>query len=233
MIRLGILGGVSPVATGYLYREILMRTYAISGQYLETICYSIPLSSDLEKAMINCSYSSEDSREMGALLKKGIQILKGMDVDDIVLPCNTLGAFFTEDAVGNCTSPVDKVVARIASQGFDRVGLLATNTTLSLGTYQRALAAHNIECVVEPEFDGAITSLIHNSLRKPHSPSLQLIQDITERWSSQVQAIVLACTDLHGLADPLEDRGFSVFNSLEILIEDIIAQYEKEGVTRV
>ncbi len=147
----GILGGMGPAATADLYAKIIAATPAARDQdHLHLVIWADPTVPDRTEALLD---GGEDPTPW---LLNGARKLADMGASFIAVPCNTAHAFLPRIAP---EVPVpflhmmEEVAATVEIQFplVERVGLLATTGTVSIGLYQEAFARHHIEVAVPDE----------------------------------------------------------------------------------
>ncbi len=198
---LGVIGGVGPAATAHLYlavvQEYRKRNY---WDYPPILIDSLPLSASLEMTFIMHRTSEAALSEMRLILAKSVSRLHAAGADCIVLPCNTLHNL-VEPLVSErglqLLHIVKETVARAVGFQFERIGLIASNSTRYLGLYEHALDADGL--IVYPSHhdqnvvNRAILQLIDNPTS---SSSIEAVAQVIERLSPSVDCVILGCTDL-------------------------------------
>lgn len=197
--RLGILGGMGPLATADFYAKLTRLTLAQSDQeHLSTVIASLPQIPDRTAAILG------SGRSPLWAMKEALRVLECAQVERVAIPCNT--AHFWFDALQSSTHLpllhiVDAVAAALASRGLgpgSAVGLLATDGTLKAEIYQRRLYQLGYACVVptpprQQSVMDAVRSVKAGRLDAAAAPLRTAASDLREAGCA---AIVLACTEL-------------------------------------
>ncbi|MEL4202236.1 aspartate racemase [Plesiomonas shigelloides] len=144
--RLGILGGMGPLATVDFMRKIIQSTPAGQDQaHIPMVVANVPQIPDRTQAILD---AAEDP--FPALLQL-LRQLEQAGATLFVIPCNTAHFWFkrlTYYSRIEAISIIDCVVGAIRRRGLRRVGLLATTATVRGGLYQQELRPLGIECVL-------------------------------------------------------------------------------------
>lgn len=218
--RLGVIGGVGPIATADLYRLLVARyRQATGGTYPDVFIHSIPLSAGLETGFITGTADDGHRAEITALLAAALDLFEGAGVRNVVLPCNTLHAYLPGLLRGRSLGWIDMVAAvhhRLAADGRRRVLLLGTASTVTSDLYRStarvefarppAAAQSEVESLVLSCLDGDLSGVPAARLRR------------LAACAGPVDAVLLACTDLHLLRDRAE-FGVPVVDSLSCLAD--------------
>ncbi|MFF7242623.1 aspartate/glutamate racemase family protein [Embleya sp. NPDC008237] len=136
--RLGILGGMGPLATAHFYRCLIESTPAHSDQdHLPVAIWADPSVPDRTRALLGRGPSP-----VPAMLA-GLRWLEQAEVTCVAIPCNTAHAYVRE--LGEHTDVVilDMITAALRSchtvrPDVRRVGVLATRGTRAARLYEQA-----------------------------------------------------------------------------------------------
>src|SRR3989338_5962358 len=141
--RIGIIGGMGPLAGVLLQRLIIEATPATKDQdHIQVVCFTNPKIPDRTLSL---------QKDGGASFLKGLiesgKLLADSGVDMIAIPCNTAHAK-AEALQKYLSCPVINMIslsAEYIARNFPevkRIGILATDGTLATELYQEALAEH-------------------------------------------------------------------------------------------
>ena len=197
--RLGILGGMGPLATVDIMRKLLAATAADSDQeQIPVVAWNVPQIPDRQKALAGQGESPL------AAMRQGVRALNTLGVSHIVIPCNTahhwhsdLSAVSLAPILHLIELTVDAIKALPAVP--PSVGVIATHGTLATQLYQQRLNALGIS-VVEPT-DDELTALFvpgcyavkQGQLEKGGSLLAALAERLVARGAAH---LVLACTEV-------------------------------------
>lgn len=218
---LGIIGGVGPLASAYLYEMITEKTKANTDQdHIDIILLSHASMPDRTKYILKQSTDNpyphllndcKKLEEMGALM--------------ISIPCNT-ACYFYDDLKKNINIPISNLIENTAKylreHNYKKVAILATAGTISSNLYQKELNKYNIEYTL-PDQD-LVTTVIYDYVKCGKTVPIDLINKIISNLD--VQAFILGCTELSILKGKLNlDNRF--IDPLEIETENILKFYNK------
>ena len=220
--RLGIIGGLGPVASSELYLRVVRGALArTGGQYPDVVMHSIPVHTDMESAFIEGRASGSTQRAMLALLSDATATLVRSGADAIALPCNTLHAYVDELPIGPGTVFIDMVSATLAevrNGGYRRPAFLGTTSTRTFRVYEQYAEGIAIAFVRPPAPDQAVVAdAIEALVRDPDDPAARArLSGVVGRLERLADSVLLACTDLGAV--PLDHSlGLPVVDSLSAL----------------
>ncbi|MDH4293101.1 MAG: amino acid racemase [Betaproteobacteria bacterium] len=215
--KLGVLGGMGPMATVDFLHKLVDRTPARADhEHIPTITHSVPQLPDRMQAIFEGGASPLPS------LIEAIETLQAAGAVCIAMPCNTAHYWYDEFA------PAAKVpflhiadAAMAALRDGDasgiRLGLMGTRGTLKAGFFQQRFSSRGFDCVVtsaadqEQLVDPAITAIKANELDR----ATPLLERAAESLLGQgATTVVLACTEipvvLHRFQPALQARCIDV-----------------------
>ena len=208
--RLGILGGMGPMATADLYAKIVALTDADSdNDHIRVIIDSNTAIPDRTSAIL--SDGADPVPEMLSAAKK----LVACGAECIIMPCNT-AHYFLPELQPQIPVPILDMTRTAAERCAalypgKKTAILATRGTLASGIYARALDGCGVGYVIPDEAEQKVLMhLIYNVVKasKPLCPEKPL-------WSSLLEGLrrkgadyfLLACTELPILSDHLAVPG--------------------------
>lgn len=188
---LGIIGGVGPLASSYLYEMITTRTKALKDQdHIDIILFSHASIPDRTAYILG-----ESADSPYPYLLKDCQTLEKLGASMIVIPCNT-SCYFHEELQKNVGIPVNNMVKDtvnyISNQGLKKVAIMATTGTIKSNLYQKELEKNNIEYVL-PNQD-KVMSLIYDYVKAGKKVPKNVWDDVINNL--EVDGIILGCTEL-------------------------------------
>jgi aspartate racemase len=227
---LGILGGMGPEATADLYHQIVRLSPAKKDQdHIPTLIFSFPQVPDRTTAIKN------QDRTIVPYLVEGVTRLEKAGASLIVIPCNTAHYFYDDmqravriPVLHMIRETVQTVVAR--HPDCRRVGLLATNGTISSGLYGKEFRARGID-VLYPDESIQSECVMKAVYGIKAGRDKQTAEDLLfaagaslERQGAQV--IVLGCTEIPLAFNP-KRASVPVVNATQVLAEAAIREYER------
>lgn len=228
---LGILGGMGPEATANLYQEVVRLTPAKKDQdHLPTLIFSFPQVPDRTAAIKN------HDRAIVTYLVEGVTRLEKAGASFVVIPCNT-AHYFHADMQAAVKIPVLHMIRETARTVAERhpdcrrVGLLATDGTISSGLYEKEFRARKI-AVVYPDArvqKDCVMKALYGPAGIKAGGDKQANEDLlftagrdVERRGAQV--IVLGCTEIPLAFNP-KRASVPVVNATRVLAEAAIREF--------
>jgi aspartate racemase len=196
---IGLLGGMSWQSTAAYYRGLNELVQAARGGHASAplVLWSVDFSE------IEALQRVGDWDAMGCILADAAARLEATGVGAIALATNTLH-LVADQITAAISVPfidlIDVATDAVSAQGFDMVGLLATDYTMTSDLYPNRLARHAVATLV-PDADGRaevqrviFDELVHGIVDERSRASLvDVIEDLRARGA---QAIILGCTEL-------------------------------------
>jgi len=213
--RLGIIGGLGPLASADFYRKLTELTPAsVDTEHLPLMLLSIPQLPDRTQAILS------GSDTVVTLLLDAVRTLDTLGVECIAMPCNTAHHWFDQlqaAANGGIVHIVDSVVLEMA-RAFSgrRVSVLATQGTLASGFYHDRLAPAGYEVILpqavrfQLEVDRAIADIKAGNIA---SATLSLRVALAYCREAGADGAILGCTELSVLSREMADEGLAIIDS--------------------
>ncbi len=229
---IGILGGMGPGASGYLYNlvnAIAVEKYGITKNedFPETILYSVPVPDFIS--------SSRNRNVALAMLQERVKKLNTFSIGVMGIACNTAHILLPNlqrISHARIISMIDEVCNAVLKKNPKKVGLLATSSTIRAGLYQSILEKRGITVVVPTKINQRkIDSLIKGILKGQigSKQEKRLVTIANELVHQKVEILILGCTEL-----PLffpKKYSCPVLNSVEILAEAMLkASYGEKSL---
>ncbi|QKE83581.1 amino acid racemase [Arthrobacter sp. NEB 688] len=207
----GVLGGLGPAATVHFLRRVVELTDAHRDQdHVDLLVWQHGSIPDRTGFLRGENESPEPA------LVADVQALERAGATFVAVPCNTAIVWVEQmrAAVGiEVLDTVDETVAaaREAVPGLRRLGVLATDGTLSAGTYARSAERAGIELVLpDPEHQRETMSVIYDGVKAGNPVPRSRFDALVEHLRAQgAEAVALGCTELSvlrgdlGVEDPL------------------------------
>lgn len=228
-MRLGVIGGLGPMATAYFMELVIKMTKAECDQdHLEMIIYNSPGIPDRTKYILGES----DENPLPKMLEIG-QALQQQGVDVIAIPCMTAHYFRDElkENIGvRVIHGIRETVQCLKNAGVTTLGIMATDGTVSSGIFQKEAEALGVNTVVpDKEFQAQVMKMIYQDIKAGKMPSLEEFMEVKKHLilDKGAQAVVLGCTEL-SLIKNAYDLGEGVIDTLEVLAQASLLACEKE-----
>jgi aspartate racemase len=219
--KIGILGGLTPESTVTYYMHIVHRYHELHGDhgYPETIIYGASFQ-QFEDWM-----NEEDWDGIEKELLKGLKALKRAGADFAVIATNTMHILFDElqkQIDMPLISIVDATAEAIKDEGFNKVGLIGTQFSMTKPFYREGLKKHGIDVVIPSKNDrDYIVKVIFEELStgKLIEESRQGYLEIIDKLVTEgAEGIVLGCTEIPLLIRQ-EDTEIKVFDTATVHAE--------------
>ncbi|MBE6013894.1 MAG: amino acid racemase [Lachnospiraceae bacterium] len=216
MKKLGIVGGLGPMATVYFMELITDMTQAdVDQEHIEIFMHSRPQIPDRTKFILG--ESNENPLPMILEACDGL-IKSGADV--IAIPCIT--AHYFHDDLMKLEKPFVNSLVETATylkdRGITKAGLMATDGTVRSGLFQKVLNEYGIECIT-PSIEGQkkVMSLIYDNVKAGRAIDTESFRDVKyELRHEGAQVVLLGCTEL-SIIKRDADVGPGVLDVLEVL----------------
>jgi len=224
---LGVIGGMGPAATVDFMHKVIESTNATCDQqHIPMMVLSMPDIPDRSAHLLRGAPSP-----LPALLHR-LQLLEKAGATCIVMPCNTAHYWFLQlkaAASVEMISLIDSVVNAAYESRFSKVGLLATDATLSTQLYQKALEEKGIECIApQGEMQKAVMDGIYvykaGDLEKARQSFEAPFYYLQQR---QVDAVILGCTEIPLImANEVQKTPESFLDSNKILAQAVVRWFK-------
>lgn len=197
MKKLGILGGMGPLATCDLFKKIVENTAANSdGEHIHIIIDNNTSIPDRTAAILRGG--ADPLPQMRESLKR----LTDAGADVVIMGCNTAHYFY--DALGeDCRvqrlNMLYETMSFLKAQGIKKAGLLASSGTVESGIYACAAKKYGIElvCPVGSEQD-AVMGVIYDGVKagKCDYNTADFCKTVNTLLSNGAETLILGCTEL-------------------------------------
>lgn len=195
--RLGVIGGLGPMATAY-FMELLTRMSdaGTDQEHMEVLIYSKPSIPDRTKYILGES----DESPLPAMLSIG-EKLREAGADLFAVPCIT-AHYFHEDLEKKLGVPMVngllETALYLAKEKKSRVGILATDGTIQSRLLQDVLGEYGIQSIVPgEESQRKVMSIVYDEIKAGNSADMGKFKQVSaELFEKGAQVILLACTEL-------------------------------------
>ena len=219
-LTIGILGGMGPAASADFYRRLVDIAQHEHGADQDTDfpamhLYNLPLSGFDETGFA-------EPEIVRTQLIDGVRRLEASGSDFIVIPCNTVHAFYADMQAAisvPIVSIIDSVVNAALRGGFSTIGILSSQSTRQYQLYENALAARGMHVLSATEAEQQVlNTIIHRVMAGSQDETdVSALRRIIDRFATEgAAAVVLGCTELP-LAIEQKDSPLPLLNSTDIL----------------
>ncbi len=198
---IGILGGMGPEATAYLFSQIIRNTAARSDQeHIHILIDNRPAIPDRSAWILG---RGEDPLPE---MRRSAELLQRMGADFILIPCNA-AHYFIDALQKSLRIPVVDMIAAAAESIKTQYGkgvtcgLLATQGTYHAGLYRQHFAGQGLELLVPPpQGRETIMSAIYGAAgikagnrEQPREILIAAARGLTEQGA---RIIIAGCTEI-------------------------------------
>jgi aspartate racemase len=225
MKRLGILGGVGPQATSFIFERIIESAQNEHGAVNNSDYPDLRIATIPVPDFISEESNIEPAKQM---LIEAAKSLEASGCEALVIASNTVHILL-DDLKHEVSTPfismVELVSERCKELGLKKVALLGTPILLKSGLYDEQLHRRGIE-LIKPDTaqvrvcDNVIRSVIAGS--KDVADRKEYIEVLSSMFERGADAIILGCTELP-LVLNYEVLGKRIISSDTILAEGITA----------
>lgn len=221
-MRLGVIGGLGPMATAYYLELVIRMTDAKRDQeHPEIIVMNVPSIPDRTAYILGKS----EENPLIPMVELGKQ-MKALGATVIATPCIT-AHYFHEALQNGIGLPMIHAIRSTAELlrdgGIRRVGLMATDGTVRSGIFQQKIEDCGMETVLpSEEAQKGVMTLIYDQVKAGLKPDMDLFASIRDDLrDSGAEVIVLGCTEL-SLLKKEQDLGDGVLDALEVLAKESV-----------
>ena len=210
MRTIGVLGGMSSVASAEYYRRINEGVNAHEGGHsaAELVLYSVDF------GVVEGFIRDEDWDRAAEYLAERAQRIERAGAEFLILATNTMHRVAAElqDAIGIPLVHIVDVTADAAiADGVRTLGLLGTAPVMEAAFYRARFAGYGLEVLVPPERDRAVVhrvifeELTHGIIDgRSREEYVRIMRDLVGQGA---QGIVLGCTEISLLVAPEDLPG--------------------------
>ena len=224
--RVGIIGGMGPMAGVLLQRLIVEATPAEKDQdHLQVVCFTMPQVPDRTESL-----KADGGRGYLRMIQETAVLLERAGATVMVIACNT--AYARIDDIQTATRvPILNLiklgVADIAAQrsGTTKVGILATDGTLAADLYQAQLAAHGLSFLLpRPAEQQRLMDVIY---RIKGGGDVSIVSDLRttvgELADRGADMVLLGCTELSLYYENLLGNTLMIADPLRVVARQLVA----------
>jgi aspartate racemase len=219
-IKVGILGGIGPEATGNFYLDLireLQKSVKNNSDFPQIIINSIP-APELIGEIIS-------DTELEPYIN-GLKILEKNEVDFIVMVCNTIHIFHERLQKKISTEILDlrkEVRNKIEKTSIKNISIFGTNSTISNGLYE-------FEGKIYKSPDDTEKNIIKESIflfnkGEDKKRQIEKVREIAQRHlDSGSETILLACTELDLM---IKKSGIPNISTINVLKDATIRKIQE------
>ena len=224
---IGIIGGVGPQATRFIYEKIIefsQNKYGAKNNddYPRIIIFSVPIPDFIA-----------DTKKLNLAKKMLIEAVKSLTqvgATKLCIASNTVHILLdslAEETAVEFFSVIKLVARKCQNLGFKKVGILGSPVLLNSGLYQQELEKYHIQVILlDNKQIKMVEEIIRNVLagKKDGEKKKEYIDILNDFFKRGAEGIILGCTELP-MAVNYEALGNRTINSDEVLAEELTDYY--------
>lgn len=197
MKRLGVIGGLGPMATAYFLQLLTQMNDAKHDQeHIETFIYSKPSIPDRTRYILGQS----EENPVPEIVSAG-KLLKAAGAEMLAIPCITAHFFHAEleKEIGlPIINAIRETVLYLKERNIGRVGILATDGTIQSRLFQKAFEEEKIQSIIPDENEQKeIMNIIYKDVKAGQAINRENFFRVSQQlFERRAQVIILACTEL-------------------------------------
>lgn len=195
MYKLGVIGGMGPLATVNFYEKVILCTEAHKdSEHIDLVVLNHASIPDRTECIIN---GTKD--EFLSEIKKDFAILENIGVDVVAIPCNTSHYFFDDFrsiTTLNIINMVEETIIEVKRRGFSRAAVFGTLGTVNSGVYERYAKKNGIEIVETSSDDRDRVMDIIYQIKSNNDTDRDDFKEIVGRYCDKETIGIIACTEL-------------------------------------
>lgn len=222
--KLGVIGGMGPLATKIFYEKTIKNTVASKDQeHIDMIILNHATMPERTEAILE----GKESHFLDAI-KRDFELLEMSGVNNIAIPCNTSHYFYKqmqEITTINIINMIACTAKHIYSQYGEgsKVAILATDGTVSTGIYQTECLSHRLvpyspKEIIQEKIMKMIYKVKAGADYKAEELESMIIDLVKKKHCT---CVLLGCTELSSVKLKKEVKKYCV-DPLEILVDTSI-----------
>ena len=215
MYKLGVIGGMGPLATVSFYERVVLNTVAkCDNEHIDMVVLSHASMPDRTKCIIE-----NKGGEFLEVIKKDFKILEDIGVEAVAIPCNTSHYFF--DEFKKFTSlriinMIEETILEVKKRGIEKIAVFGTLGTLNSKVYEKYANQHGLLVKeVSPEDKQAVMDIIYD-IKETNCLDGRRFVDILSRYCDDETVGIIACTELSLLDIP---KDMNTIDALDVLVK--------------
>lgn len=220
--KIGIVGGMGPLATAKLFELIVENTASNNdSEHIRIFIDNNPQIPDRTQAVLY------NGRSPVPAIVDSARSLIDLGADFILLPCNT-SHYFYDEIQSELNVPVLNMIeltsAELKKKGIKKVGLLATEGTVKSKVYEKYNALYGIQTIVPDEEDEeTVMDYIYNKVKAGRSRyDYSGLHRLIDRLKAEgVNKIILGCTELSADKDDIFNSNIFIDASRVLALKAI------------
>lgn len=218
MYKLGVIGGMGPLATVKFYDKVVLNTEAHNdNEHIDLIVLNHSTMPDRTR----CIIENKDTEFLNEI-KKDLEILDKIGVDVVAIPCNTSHYFYDEFknfANLKIINMIEETILEIKRRGIKKVAVFGTLGTLNSKVYNKYAEENGIE-VKELSLEDKKTVMdIIYKIKETNNLENKEFVEILNKYCDNETIGIIACTEL-SLLDIC--KNINTIDALDVLVNKSI-----------
>ena len=215
MYKLGVIGGMGPLATVKFYDKVVLNTDAHNdNEHIDLVVLNHSTMPDRTRCIIE-----KKDLEFLNVIKKDLEILDNIGVDVVAIPCNTSHYFYDEfKKLTNLKiiNMIEETVLEVKKSGIKKISVFGTLGTLNSKVYEKYAKEYGLEVKEVSEADKqAVMDIIYN-IKETNNLDNKQFTDILNRYCDDETVGIIACTELSLLDIP---EYINTVDALNVLVK--------------
>ncbi|KKB75531.1 MULTISPECIES: aspartate/glutamate racemase family protein [Bacillus] len=219
---IGILAGMGPKSTGPFVDKVVGECQRMYGatydiDFPHMMIYSCPTPFFIDRPI--------NHEEMEAAIIKGARKLEQTGADFIAIPCNTAHIYFQQlqhSVSVPLLNMVDETMKAIPGHS-KKIALLATDPTVQSGIFQDAFLKNGLDYIHKDHWQARVNQIIQMIKTGQTDEAVQLWETFSKELTEEIDAAVIACTDLNVVTD--KQSAIRCIDSSSCLAKAIVHKY--------
>ncbi|MGC9189331.1 MAG: aspartate/glutamate racemase family protein [Conexivisphaera sp.] len=225
-VRIGVLGGIGPEATGTFYLKLMRRLQELgcvsrNGDYPQVIVNSIPAREFPER--VDPSISIDD---VDPMYSQGLLELDAAGVDFIAMACNTVHLFHRE-LQSRVRAPVidlrEAVRAELLRRNIRRYVVLGTPWTIEMGLYDFEDEGLEVLRVDPADLEVLYGAIYSFNVGRDVERGADALEHIARRYlGAGADVVILGCTEVSLM---LSGRALPSVDTMDVLVDATVERF--------
>lgn len=218
MYKLGVIGGMGPLATVKFYDKVVLNTDAHNdNEHIDLVVLNHSTMPDRTRCIIE-----KKDLEFLNVIKKDLEILDNIGVDVVAIPCNTSHYFYDEFSKYTnlkIINMIEETILEIKRRGVKQVAVFGTIGTLNSKVYDKYAQKYGIEVKeLSTEDKNSVMDIIYNIKETNNLENKEFIE-ILNKYCDEDTIGIIACTEL-SLLDIC--KSINTIDALDVLVNKSI-----------
>lgn len=218
MYKLGVIGGMGPLATVKFYDKVVLNTDAHNdNEHIDLVVLNHSTMPDRTRCIIE-----KKDLEFLNVIKKDLEILDNIGVDVVAIPCNTSHYFYDEFSKYTnlkIINMIEETILEIKRRGVKQVAVFGTIGTLNSKVYDKYAQKYGIEVKeLSAEDKNSVMDIIYKIKETNNLENKEFIEILNKYCDTDTIGII-ACTEL-SLLDIC--KSINTIDALDVLVNKSI-----------